>query len=128
MCCCSDHCLPSMLWDGHVPVSVRTTVPKGDVAYKHVLESTIPVMDHNGPDRPKITPEPVLNVNGKLTVREGETIGPFVCIADCNPPCNITWRVQGSDGFSDACSEMGTLLQQAWVSCTCKGSELIRSK
>uniref|UniRef100_A0A8W8P7P3 Ig-like domain-containing protein n=1 Tax=Magallana gigas TaxID=29159 RepID=A0A8W8P7P3_MAGGI len=66
-----------------------------------------------GPDRPKITPEPVLNVNGKLTVREWETIGPFVCIADCNPPCNITWRVQGSDGFSDARSEMGTLLQQA---------------
>eukprot|EP00105_Crassostrea_gigas_P016912 XP_011434486.1 PREDICTED: hemicentin-1 [Crassostrea gigas] len=66
-----------------------------------------------GPDRTKITPEPVLNINDKLTVREGETIGPFVCTADCNPPCNVTWRVQGTDGFSDARSEMGTLLQHA---------------
>lgn len=44
---CSNHCLPSsLLWDGHVPVSVRTTVSTGDVSYKHVLESAIPVMDH----------------------------------------------------------------------------------
>lgn len=46
-CCCSDHCLPFLLWDGHVPVSVRTTVSKKDVSYKHVLESAIPVMDHS---------------------------------------------------------------------------------
>eukprot|EP00105_Crassostrea_gigas_P018957 XP_011437252.1 PREDICTED: uncharacterized protein LOC105335170 isoform X2 [Crassostrea gigas] len=66
-----------------------------------------------GPDRIKITPEPVLNVNGNLTVREGETIGPFVCTADCNPPCNISWKVKDPDGFSDALSEMRTLMQQA---------------
>ncbi|XP_052692711.1 uncharacterized protein LOC128170990 [Crassostrea angulata] len=65
-----------------------------------------------GPDIMKFTPEPKLNINDKLTVREGETIGPFVCTVDCNPPCNIEWKVKGSDGFSDAPSEMGTLLQQ----------------
>eukprot|EP00105_Crassostrea_gigas_P006932 XP_011421012.1 PREDICTED: uncharacterized protein LOC105323640 [Crassostrea gigas] len=65
-----------------------------------------------GPDILIITPQPTLNINDKLTVREGETIGPFVCTADCNPPCNITWRVKTSDGFSDARSEMGTLMQQ----------------
>ncbi|XP_052692708.1 uncharacterized protein LOC128170987 [Crassostrea angulata] len=66
-----------------------------------------------GPDILIITPELKLNVDDKLTVREWETIGPFVCTADCNPPCNITWRVQGSDGFSDTRPVMGTLLQQA---------------
>ncbi|XP_052692710.1 uncharacterized protein LOC128170988 isoform X2 [Crassostrea angulata] len=65
-----------------------------------------------GPDIIKFTPKPILNINDKLTVREGETISPFVCTADCNPPCNIAWKVKGSDGFSDARSEMGTLLQQ----------------
>eukprot|EP00105_Crassostrea_gigas_P041559 XP_019925707.1 PREDICTED: uncharacterized protein LOC105335173 [Crassostrea gigas] len=65
-----------------------------------------------GPDIIIITPEPKLNINDKLTVREGDTIGPFVCTADCNPLCNITWRVKTSDGFSDARSEMGTLLKQ----------------
>lgn len=67
-----------------------------------------------GPDRITITPEPILNINDKLTVREGETIGPFVCTADCNPPCIITWRVKKDpDRFSNASSNMGTLLQQA---------------
>ncbi|XP_052692716.1 uncharacterized protein LOC128170993 isoform X1 [Crassostrea angulata] len=65
-----------------------------------------------GPDKIIITPEPILNINDKLTVGEGETIGPFVCTADCNPLCNITWRVKGTDGVSDARSVMGTLLQQ----------------
>ena len=30
--------------------------------------------------------------NGKLTVKEGETIGPYNCSADCNPPCEVKWR------------------------------------
>lgn len=67
----------------------------------------------DGPDKLTITPEPILNNNGQLKVREGDTIGPFVCSADCNPPCNITWRVKYSDGFSDVPTEMGTVLQQA---------------
>lgn len=66
----------------------------------------------DGPDRIIITPEPVLNVNGNLTVREGDAIGPFFCTADCNPQCNITWKEKDPDGFSDALSEMRTLMQQ----------------
>ena len=31
-------------------------------------------------------------INGKLTVKEGETVGPYNCSADCNPPCEIKWR------------------------------------
>lgn len=30
-------------WDGPVPVSVRTTISRTDVSYKHVVESVIPV-------------------------------------------------------------------------------------
>nr|XP_034322741.1 uncharacterized protein LOC109617562 isoform X2 [Crassostrea gigas] len=66
-----------------------------------------------GPDILIITPAPKLNINDKLTVREGETIGPYVCTADCNPTCSITWKVKDFDGFNDARSEMGTLLKQA---------------
>lgn len=32
-------------WDGPVPVSVRTTISRTDVSYKHVVESVIPVKD-----------------------------------------------------------------------------------
>lgn len=42
-----------------------------------------------------------------------ETIGPFVCTAACNPPCNITWKIKTFDGFSDGRSMMGTFLKQA---------------
>ena len=38
-----------------------------------------------------IDPKPELN-NGKLTVMEEETVGPYNCSADCNPPCEIKWR------------------------------------
>lgn len=34
-------------WDGPVPVSFRTTISRGDVIYKHVLRSSIPVKDRN---------------------------------------------------------------------------------
>ena len=37
-----------------------------------------------------INPKPTLK-NGKLTVKEGETIGPYSCSADCNPACEIKW-------------------------------------
>ena len=33
-------------WDGPVQVSARTTISTGDVSYKHVIESFIPVKDH----------------------------------------------------------------------------------
>nr|XP_022307622.1 uncharacterized protein LOC111113623 [Crassostrea virginica] len=43
------------------------------------------------PDNISIDPEPELN-NGRLTVKEGETIGPYDCSSDCNPPCEIKWK------------------------------------
>nr|XP_022311307.1 uncharacterized protein LOC111116599 [Crassostrea virginica] len=54
------------------------------------------------PDKLKILPEP----QPKLTVKEGETIGPYTCTADCNPPCDITWKYKDStsDGFFDVAS------------------------
>ena len=44
-----------------------------------------------------INPEPKVE-NGKLTVKEGETIGPYNCSADCNPPCKIKWRYNDTAG------------------------------
>ncbi|XP_078330709.1 neural cell adhesion molecule 2-like [Crassostrea virginica] len=53
------------------------------------------------PDKLKILPEP----QPKVTVKEGEIIGPYTCTADCNPPCNITWKYKDStSGFFDAAS------------------------
>ena len=43
------------------------------------------------PDNISIDPEPELH-NWALTVKEGETIGPYDCSADCNPPCEIKWK------------------------------------
>ena len=56
------------------------------------------------PDNISIYPEPELN-NGRLTVKEGETIGPYECSADCNPPCEIRWRYKDTaNTFHDASS------------------------
>ena len=47
-----------------------------------------------------------MNFKGKLAVKEGETIGPYTCTADCNPPCDITWKYKDSTsgGFFDVAS------------------------
>lgn len=79
-CCCSDHCLPFLLWDGHVPVSIRTTVPKGDVSYKHVLESAIPVMDHN------YFGNYTLSYNGQTITRFTIISEGYICL-----PIKIDW-------------------------------------
>nr|XP_022307619.1 uncharacterized protein LOC111113619 [Crassostrea virginica] len=56
------------------------------------------------PDKVLINPEPKLD-NGSLTVREDDTIGPFNCSADCNPPCKIKWRYKDTaDKIYDASS------------------------
>nr|XP_022311308.1 uncharacterized protein LOC111116600 [Crassostrea virginica] len=53
------------------------------------------------PDKLKILPEP----QPEVTVKEGETIGPYTCTADCNPPCDMTWKYKDStSGFFDAAS------------------------
>ena len=53
-----------------------------------------------------IKPDPQL-LNGKLTVTEGETIGPYNCSADCNPPCSITWEYKDTDGTIHDASSSG---------------------
>ena len=58
------------------------------------------------PDMLSIKPDPQL-LNGKLTVTEGETIGPYHCSADCNPPCSITWEYKDTDGTIHDASSSG---------------------
>nr|XP_022310242.1 uncharacterized protein LOC111115704 isoform X1 [Crassostrea virginica] len=58
------------------------------------------------PDMLSIKPEPQL-LNGKLTVMEGETIGPYNCSADCNPPCRIAWKYKDTDGTIHDVSSSG---------------------
>ena len=58
------------------------------------------------PDMLSIKPEPQL-LNGKLTVTEGETIGPYNCSSDCNPPCSITWKYKDTDSTIHDASSSG---------------------
>ena len=58
------------------------------------------------PDNISIEPEPILP-NGKLTVKEGNTIGPYDCSADCNPPCQIKWRYKDTNGTMHDASSNG---------------------
>lgn len=46
----------------------------------------------DGPLKIILTPQPKLNRFYTLTIREGQTIGPYQCKVDCNPPCNKTWK------------------------------------
>lgn len=59
------------------------------------------------------TPKPNLDKNDKLTVKEGDVVGPIFCSADCNPPCNVTWRYKDSNRLRDALSQNGILLLQS---------------
>lgn len=54
----------------------------------------------DGPDKITITPHPNTSMqdNGMVTVREGETFGPYQCLVDCHPPCNVTWTYMNSTG------------------------------
>ncbi|XP_078329740.1 uncharacterized protein LOC111116774 isoform X2 [Crassostrea virginica] len=44
------------------------------------------------PDTLTVSPRPPFNLNNKVSVKEGESIGPYTCTADCNPPCDISWK------------------------------------
>lgn len=61
-------------------------------------------------DRITIIPEPDLKEINKMTVKEGDMIGPFNCSADCNPHCDITWKLKTTSGYSDPPSNDGILL------------------
>ena len=47
----------------------------------------------------EITPRPLINKNGRLALKEGDEIGPYNCSADCNPPCQISWKFEDKIGF-----------------------------
>lgn len=64
------------------------------------------------PDRLTINPEPDQDEYNKTTVREGGTVGPFNCSADCNPPCNITWKLKSFGLFREHPLKDGLLLLQ----------------
>ena len=57
-------------------------------------------------DNLTISPRPSQNLYNKLLVKEGETIGPYTCTADCNPPCYISWKYKDSTsgGYFDIAS------------------------
>lgn len=66
-----------------------------------------------GPAQLTLTPKPKLDNNDRVTVKEGDIVGPIFCSADCYPPCNITWKYKDSDKFRDASSQNGILLLQS---------------
>ncbi|XP_052710525.1 uncharacterized protein LOC128184925 [Crassostrea angulata] len=66
-----------------------------------------------GPEQLIFTPKPNVNKYDKLTVKEGDVVGPIFCSADCNPPCNVTWKYKESNGLKDALSQNGILLLQS---------------
>lgn len=51
-----------------------------------------------------------LDDDNKLIVKEGEMIGFFICILDCNFVCDICWKLKILGGLSDFFLEDGMLL------------------
>lgn len=66
----------------------------------------------DGPEQLILTPQPTLNRFNTLTIKEGETIGPYQCKADCNPPCDTTWKYMNSTGSLHVLLNDGMLVQQ----------------
>lgn len=66
----------------------------------------------DGPEQLILTPQPTLNRFNTLTIKEGETIGPYQCQADCNPPCDTTWKYMNSTGSLHVLLNDGMLVQQ----------------
>lgn len=66
----------------------------------------------DGPDEITFEPNPSIQKNQLFTVREGETIGPYQCIVDCNPPCNITWEYMDANGYRQSIPQRRIMLQQ----------------
>ncbi|XP_062602469.1 uncharacterized protein LOC134264196 isoform X2 [Saccostrea cucullata] len=95
--------------NGEVRETYSFTVTK-DVKYnryicqaKETLESErseeIQINPLYGPETVLVTPVPP--TDGQ-SVHDGETFGPYTCSADCNPPCNVQWKLRDpSGGFRD---------------------------
>ncbi|XP_052715016.1 uncharacterized protein LOC128188166 [Crassostrea angulata] len=84
-------------------------------ATEYELESdwsdTVQIESLYGPDKITITPHPNTSMqdNGMVTIREGETFGPYQCLVDCHPPCNVTWTYMNSTGHLEVISKNGNL-------------------
>ncbi|XP_052722312.1 hemicentin-1-like [Crassostrea angulata] len=103
--------------DGETNQTLRLKVTRGHKynnysckATEDGLESdwsdTVQIEPLYGPDKITITPHPNTSMqdNGMVTVREGETFGPYHCLVDCSPPCNVTWTYMNSTGHLDVIS------------------------
>lgn len=44
--------------------------------------------------------------------KEGATVGPYQCIVDCNPPCEIAWKRRNSSGHIDVISNKSDMPRQ----------------
>uniref|UniRef100_K1QI22 Ig-like domain-containing protein n=1 Tax=Magallana gigas TaxID=29159 RepID=K1QI22_MAGGI len=95
--------------------TMRLKVTKGHRYTKYSCTATEEDLesDQNGPEQLIFTPKPNLNKYDKFTVKEGDVVGPIFCSADCNPPCNVTWKYKESNGLKDALSQNGILLLQS---------------
>lgn len=81
--------------------------------FYYIGENKVRVVDiSDGPDEITFEPNPSIQKNQLITVREGETIGPYQCIVDCNPPCNITWEKIDENGYRQSISQSRNMLQQ----------------
>ena len=60
------------------------------------VKSLISFFTVDGPDTLKISPS--VNKNTKLSIKEGEALGPYDCSTDCNPPCDVTWQYADTGG------------------------------
>lgn len=66
----------------------------------------------DGPNEITISPHPNMQDNGMVTVREGGTFGPYECLVDCHPSCDVTWKYINSSGQLNVISPNGNLSQQ----------------
>lgn len=81
--------------------------------FYYIGENIVRVVDiSDGPDEITFEPNPSIQKNQLINVREGETIGPYQCIVDCNPPCNITWEKIDENGYRQSISQSRNMLQQ----------------
>ncbi|XP_062599534.1 uncharacterized protein LOC134261078 isoform X1 [Saccostrea cucullata] len=76
---------------------------------KEILESEksveIQINPLYGPETVLVTPEQPI---GGLSIHDGDTFGPYTCSADCNPPCNVQWKLRDPlGGFRDV-TPLGT--------------------
>ncbi|XP_062611431.1 uncharacterized protein LOC134273259 [Saccostrea cucullata] len=73
-------------------------------------------------------------IRDKITICDGNTIGPYTCAVDCNPPCSVQWKYTKWNGRLVNATHLGyksvTLLKRqidreevAELKCVTKGRE-----